>query len=218
MKYTKHLEYGLPEFFIIKTNNGREYNWGQAIFKFNEIFESSWGGNSYNYYGYCGDGIGSNGTDCWDEHNVPNCRNIFTPTEFLNIVNKPKQNKMQYSLQDGDVLENVTAEQWEIIKSLAPQYGVEIYSETLKYGYPRSDYGGRLVFLSNKLQGSWDKVQILSFDQFILAMMGKSVPRVINVKLNDRYNAVVTKDEVVVGCQTFSHDVIKELYEAIGKV
>ena len=95
---------------------------------------------------------------------------------------------MQHSLQEGDMLENVTAEQWEVIKALAPQYGVEIYPETLKYGYPRPDYNGRLIFDGGKLQGSYLMQQALPFDKFILAIMGKTVSRAINVKLNDNYN------------------------------
>jgi hypothetical protein len=42
--------------------------------------------------------------------------------------------------------------------------------------------------------------------------------RVIEVKLNSNYKAEVTKDSVVVGCQTFTHKAIKELYNATLEV
>ncbi len=221
MKFTKHLEYGLPEYFAIKTNNGKEDNWRQAIEKFNEIFESSWGGSSYKYYGYCGYGPGTNMTDSWDEIDMPKNVFVLTPTEFLNIVNHntpQTTQQMKHELQQGDALENVTAEQWEVIKILAPQYGAEIYSATLKDGYPREDFNNQLVFDVGKLQGSYVMTRSLSFDQFILALMGKRVVKPTTVKLNDRYNAVVTKDEVTVGCQTFNHEVIKQLYDAISNM
>lgn len=40
----------------------------------------------------------------------------------------------------------------------------------------------------------------------------------IDVKLNDKYIATVTKDSIVVGCQTFSPSILKELSEAYAKV
>lgn len=40
----------------------------------------------------------------------------------------------------------------------------------------------------------------------------------ITVKLNDTYEAVVSKDGIRVGCQTFSHDVVNELKKAIEQI
>lgn len=40
----------------------------------------------------------------------------------------------------------------------------------------------------------------------------------INVKLNDSYNAIVTKSGIKVGCQTFSHDVVDKLKNAIEQI
>ena len=39
------------------------------------------------------------------------------------------------------------------------------------------------------------------------------VPDEVTLKLNDSYDAVVTKRGIKVGCQTFSHDILKELYK-----
>jgi hypothetical protein len=44
------------------------------------------------------------------------------------------------------------------------------------------------------------------------------VPDEINVKLNDSYDAIVTKDGIKVGCQTFSHDIVDKLKSAIEQI
>lgn len=43
-------------------------------------------------------------------------------------------------------------------------------------------------------------------------------PTSIAVKLNDSYEAVVTKDSIKVGCQTFPISILKELNEAAAKL
>jgi hypothetical protein len=40
----------------------------------------------------------------------------------------------------------------------------------------------------------------------------------INVKLNDNHDAIVTKDGIKVGCQTFSHDIVEKLKNAIEEI
>ena len=40
----------------------------------------------------------------------------------------------------------------------------------------------------------------------------------ITVKLNDKYSAEITKDVVKVGCQTFPHDIILKVADAIKEV
>jgi hypothetical protein len=40
----------------------------------------------------------------------------------------------------------------------------------------------------------------------------------INVKLNDKHDAIVTKDGIKVGCQTFSHDIVYKLKNAIEEI
>ena len=39
----------------------------------------------------------------------------------------------------------------------------------------------------------------------------------VTIKLNDEYSAIVSKDDVKVGCQTFTHTAILEVAEAIKK-
>lgn len=40
----------------------------------------------------------------------------------------------------------------------------------------------------------------------------------ISVKLNDQYTATVTKDTVRVGCQTFSHEIIRKVVKAMDEI
>ena len=44
------------------------------------------------------------------------------------------------------------------------------------------------------------------------------VPDEITLKLNDSYDAVVSKDGIKVGCQTFSHDIVEKLKKAIEEI
>jgi hypothetical protein len=44
------------------------------------------------------------------------------------------------------------------------------------------------------------------------------VPDEITLKLNDSYDAIVTKDGIKVGCQTFSHDIVEKLKKAIEQI
>jgi len=44
------------------------------------------------------------------------------------------------------------------------------------------------------------------------------VPDEVTLKLNDSYDAVVTKDGITVGCQTFSHDIVDKLKSAIEQI
>lgn len=39
----------------------------------------------------------------------------------------------------------------------------------------------------------------------------------ITIPLNSTHNAIVSKDNVTVGCQTFSHEAIEKLYNAVQK-
>lgn len=40
----------------------------------------------------------------------------------------------------------------------------------------------------------------------------------ITVKLNDEYKAIVTPSGVTVGCQQFSHETVRDLYDAVSKM
>ena len=56
----------------------------------------------------------------------------------------------------------------------------------------------------------------VTFEEFKSFLQGKgkcNLPFKEELKLNDNYTAVVTKEEVEVGCQGFSHEIIKKLYQ-----
>jgi hypothetical protein len=62
---------------------------------------------------------------------------------------------------------------------------------------------------------------IISFTEFCNYIKGKGKeikpPFKQEVKLSDNYNAIVTKEGIKVGCTTFTHEVIKQLYETCLK-
>jgi hypothetical protein len=71
-----------------------------------------------------------------------------------------------------------------------------------------------------------DKIDInnlsVSFEDFKLFLQGKGVYvekelRKI-IQLNKHYKAIVTKQNINVGCQIFSHETIKNLYELSQKI
>lgn len=45
-----------------------------------------------------------------------------------------------------------------------------------------------------------------------------SIKKPIVVKLNSSYNAIVSKDKIAVGCQTFSVDIVKDLAKALEEL
>lgn len=56
----------------------------------------------------------------------------------------------------------------------------------------------------------------VSFEEFKAFLQGKgkcNLPFKQDLKLSDSYTATVTKDNVKVGCQTFTHNTIKLLYQ-----
>ncbi len=57
-----------------------------------------------------------------------------------------------------------------------------------------------------------------SIGNFIKYIIDNQCPPPIVVKLNTGYKAVVSSENVTVGCQTFSFDSIKELYGAVVKM
>lgn len=53
----------------------------------------------------------------------------------------------------------------------------------------------------------------VSFTEFKKFLKGQGkCPYIKNLQLNDEYDATITKENVKVGCQQFSHEIIKKLY------
>jgi len=60
----------------------------------------------------------------------------------------------------------------------------------------------------------------VSFEEFKAFLQGKgkyNPPFKQELHLNSQYKAVITKENVTVGCQKFSHDTIKQLYQLSQK-
>lgn len=63
-----------------------------------------------------------------------------------------------------------------------------------------------------------NKYLIVSFNEFKQFMVGKGkLPYRKKLTLNDSYEAIVTKTNITVGCQTFTHDAIAKLYKISQK-
>jgi len=61
---------------------------------------------------------------------------------------------------------------------------------------------------THTLPQDWNKV---------IKILDKPIQFSIKIELNSEYEAEVTKDKVVVGCQEFTFEKVKELYEAVQK-
>jgi hypothetical protein len=206
-----HETLGLPRYYAIEVNGGSAVNAKEAMDEFNKIHGVNWGGDSFLSYGF-DESLGANGTS----NSTVGFRNpvhILTPTEFLNIINK---NTMKHQLERRDALASVTREQLSIINAIAKQKGIG----TTKVIDSLLGTGSTLVFSSDSypdkisISTHWD-YNFLPFETFISKMLGTYKSPNIEVVLNDSYKAIVSKDSVKVGCQTFSHEKIKELHEAV---
>jgi len=64
--------------------------------------------------------------------------------------------------------------------------------------------------VSNFMAGFRNEFDLFTFREDYI----KPRPKTKEVKLNGNYAAIVSKDDVKVGCQTFPYDVIKEIVKA----
>lgn len=89
--------------------------------------------------------------------------------------------------------------------------GIKVCSLTNKFD-PTYPY---LCWSSNRLTQTFSNSDLLGLEEF-MDMFTKD--NTIEVTLNDKYKAVVHTDKVVVGCQTFSHDAVMQLVDAIKTI
>lgn len=89
---------------------------------------------------------------------------------------------------------------------------VDDYINQWKFSYPwtviqieQKNFGGN--------KSEWPEYTTITFDKFL--SLKKELE--IEIKLNDEYTAIISKDNVKVGCQTFPLSVIQELYNALKK-
>jgi hypothetical protein len=159
--------------------------------------------------------------------------NGCSPDQIFTIKNTKIKNlsffleEMEYSLGfDADRFElaQLTPEQeYEEAKKLIGKT-ILVKGTTLKYKVDnvviRRDSDG--IGLSSSCH------DFLKANGYVVAILGDGLSRPfpdvvecgkeINVKLNDSYDAVVTKDGIEVGCQTFSHDIVEKLKKAIEEI
>jgi len=109
-----------------------------------------------------------------------------------------------------------TTSQWEFdaLIALAKSKELEICDLYLKEGYEVWPY---FAFRNYKILGvgkpSYDD-PIISFNEMIECIMGNHIRK---IQLNDNYNAIIDEKSktIEVGCQTFTFDKVKELYNLI---
>ncbi len=118
---------------------------------------------------------------------------------------------------------NVTEKQAKTILKLCIDNDVDIASETIEdkinKRYPNYHFEFENQEITQNCADSNDnEYHFVSFNEFCNYIKGKGIkikpPFKQELVLNGSYKAIVTKENVKVGCQEFSHDIIKKLYEA----
>jgi len=94
----------------------------------------------------------------------------------------------------------------------------------LRKDYPYFCWDGKdeeMLVLSDGIADTSDEtnlfVSLTEFKAFILGKGKYTLPFNKALELNSGYKAVVTKQSIKVGCQEFTHDKIKELYQLSQK-
>lgn len=90
---------------------------------------------------------------------------------------------------------------------------LHVYWNAYKYIELRPDKTFAALHYSNVQLGYSDRRPITLNELFVMEQ-----PDVLTIKLNDAHSASVTRANITVGCQTFTHETIKELYEASVKM
>jgi len=94
--------------------------------------------------------------------------------------------------------------------------GVPFYSETNEFDirYPYLYWYSSNKQMSQSRNHYSEKI-CNTADEFISNF---EKPTEIKIKLNDKYTALVTKNEINVGCQTFTKEVFEDVYNALLKL
>lgn len=82
--------------------------------------------------------------------------------------------------------------------------------------YLNTGYGYLVKFSKEYEISNWDFNSIPQANDLLTFRENwiRPAPKTKEVKLNNEYTAIVSKDDVKVGCQTFPYDVIKEIVKA----
>lgn len=120
----------------------------------------------------------------------------------------------------------VTLEQAKTILKLCIDNDVKIYSSTFEMmvdkKFSKYCWLNTNEEITQTYAGPGDDGYIfVSFTEFCNYIKGKGkkikAPFREGLELNSSYSAIVTKDSVIVGCQTFSHNIINKLAELSKK-
>jgi len=139
------------------------------------------------------------------------------------VVTVEQLEKMLYptkhNLVEGDAVV-ITRGSHAVVRELAIKYNIPLFSdmETDSFEDEMKIGATHYRFVGKKIIRNDVNTNVLSLDEFALKMMGLGKPTSYKVKLNDNHEAVVTKDSIKVGCQTFPHSVVEELKAAIEKL
>lgn len=137
--------------------------------------------------------------------------------QFIYIKPKPQMNTPQDPQQIHLTSESQAFAVFTYLKEQGFKFDLEKGSDIKELAsIYLCNYPNILIFpRAKKVSGNFNAqpmYQIITLDQLFDGRFEK--PTSIMVKLNDKYNAVVSATSVVVGCQTFPLSVIDELVEA----
>ena len=146
----------------------------------------------------------------------------FCTTEPKCLVTVEQLEKMLYpmkhNLVEGDAVK-ITPGSHAVVRELAKKYNVPLfkdmeedsYEDEMNFNCPARYYR----FSVNQIIRNDVNVNLISLDEFALKMMGSYKPSYVEVKLNEQHVAVVSKNNIKVGCQSFPHSIVGELQKAI---
>jgi hypothetical protein len=169
--------------------------------------------SDYSYFEY--------GTDIFVEGGYSFSRILHASSDL--VVTVEQLEKMLYpikhNLVEGDAVV-ITRGSHAVVRELATKYNVPLFPsmETDSFEDEMNWGSQHYRFVGDKIIRNDANINVLSLDEFALKMMGLGKPTSYKVKLNDNHEAVVTKDSIKVGCQTFPHSVVEELKAAIEKL
>jgi hypothetical protein len=118
----------------------------------------------------------------------------------------------------------VTLAEAKTILKLCIDNDVPVYEKTFlkpfDEKYPNYHWNGVFNEILQNNEKSYindNEYMFVSFTEFCNYIKGQGkvikAPFKIELKLNSEYNAIVTKYDITVGCQSFSHDIIQQLAE-----